>query len=51
MAKKLNEHIMSYDIKEKKNFKEIKRNKKSLKIFKLFHDNTKNNFINPKKKK
>jgi hypothetical protein len=50
MAKKLNEHIMSYDIKEKKNFKEIKRNKKSLKIFKLFHDNTKNNFINPKKK-
>ena len=43
MAKKLNEHIISYDLKERKNFNENKRNKKSLKIFKLFNDNTNNN--------
>ena len=48
MAKKLNEHIISYDLKERKNLNENKRNKKSLKIFKLFHDNTANNIINLK---
>ena len=48
MAKKLNEHIISYDLKERKNFNENKRNKKSLKIFKLFNDNTNNNIANLK---
>ena len=48
MAKKLNEHIISYDLKERKNFNENKRNKKSLKIFKLFNDNTNNNIENLK---
>ena len=48
MAKKLNEHIISYDLKERKNLNENKRNKKSLKIFKLFNDNTNNNIANLK---
>ena len=48
MAKKLNEHIISYDLKERKNLNENKRKKKSLKIFKLFNDNTANNIINLK---
>jgi hypothetical protein len=46
MAKKLNEHIISYDLKERKNINENKRNKKSLKIFKLFKDNINNNILN-----
>jgi hypothetical protein len=46
MAKKLNEYIISYDLKERKNINENRRNKKSLKIFKLFKDNINDNIIN-----
>ena len=43
MAKKLNEHIISFDSNERRN--ENKRNKKSLKILK-FNDITNKNIIN-----